>query len=259
MKNIFLTCALLVSSIGFAQSRDVSGGLQDDLPLPVGSELMSQVRAQLPPMPLELRGKIWTYQNRNTRDRRLVSVLRFGDAVPTATYTLSDSFGDLLSKVQVRWSRGIPEYFQWDAEGNAMPAPAPQGDVADTGLTWSDLSLDFLWWPGAKASGREIVKTRSSVVLFLPAPPEREDLHQIKLWVDERALFIVRAEMLDADGKLLKRIEAESFKKVREDFWMVKDLKVYDPISKSRMGIRFEEVIELEESLSAVPADKEVE
>ncbi len=246
MKNLLLILGLLTSTVTFAQTRDVSGNQEEEKPIPKGPELMQQVRAQLPPMPLELRGKISTFQNRKRQDRRLVSVLRFGDAVPSATYTLSDGFGDSITKVQVKWPRGIPVFSQWDAEGKAMPAPAPQDEVADTGLNWSDLALDFLWWPGAKSVEREIVKTRSAVILFLPAPPEREDLHQIKLWVDERALFIVRAEMLDADGELVKQIEVDSIKKVREDFWMVKDLKIYDPISKSRIGIRFEDVIELE-------------
>lgn len=236
MRRVWLILLLVCGTcIGFAE----------EAPLPEGSALMQQVRAQLPPMPLRLDGFVRTRKGKVQQDRRLVTELHFGEPVPYARYTLSDNFGDLITKVQVSWPEGVPSFAQWDADGNPLPAPAPQDRVADTGLTWSDLALDFLWWPGAEVQGRDLVKTRNAIVILIPAPEETPDVDQVKLWVDERALFVVRAQFLDAKGKLLKEIEVDSIKKVREDFWMVKDLIIKDRVNKSHMGIRFEDVIEI--------------
>lgn len=245
-KLIFLL--LLVSPVWAQTSRNPLDMVKENPedPLPEGSVLMQQVRAQLPPMALELRGIIRTRQNRKQQDRRLVTVMRFGDPVPSVTYKLSDNFGEILTRVKVSWPRGKAVFEQWDGEEKLLPAPAPQAEVVDTGLTWSDLSLDFLWWPGAEVLGRDRVKNRSAIQLEIPAPPERNDIEKVKLWVDEKALFILRAELLGAKAKLLKRIEVDSIKKVRDDLWMVKDLVIFDRVNRRRMGIRFEDVIELE-------------
>lgn len=243
MKKLFVLLWLLTVPVAYSQRDRVSD--PEDEPLPAGAEVMASVRSQLPQMPLELTGFVRTRQGKTLQNRRLVSTLRFGDKIPTATYSLADNFGDPLTRVEVSWLDGKPNFAQRDADGKLLPIPSPQDEVADTGLTWSDLSLDFLWWTGAKSIGREIIKTRSSVLLALPAPPERTDVAEIKLWVDERAWFIVKAELYDAKGELLRSIEVDKLRKVREDFWMVQDLEIYDRPNRRKIGIRFEDVVEL--------------
>lgn len=240
-----LMCASLFAQTARESLWDRSAEEVGPDELPEAGRVMRAVRGQLPPMPLDLHGFIRTRQRRVQQDRLLLTELRFGDPVPMARYTLSDAFGDPVVHVQVRWPDGETEYAQWDAEGDPLPEPSPSDEVADTGLTWSDLSLDFLWWTEANMLGKEQVKSRLAYVLVLDAPPEREDLHQVKIWVDERALFIVRAELMDEEGELLKRIEVDSIKQVREDFWMVKDLIIRDFIHNRHIGIRFEDVIEV--------------
>lgn len=246
-----LLLLLMVCGSGFAQTAraPLSGRTagEEDGELPEAHQVMRAVRGQLPPMPLDLHGFIRTRERRVQQDRLLTTELRFGESVPMARYTLSDAFGDPVVKVRVRWPEGKAEFTQWDAEGNELPEPSPADEVADTGLTWSDLSLDFLWWGEAELLKSEQVKSRQAYVLILDAPPERTDVHQVKLWVDQRALFIVRAELMDQNGKLQKRIEVDSIKQVREDFWMVKDLIIRDFTRHRRIGIRFEEVIEVNE------------
>lgn len=241
-----MCCASLYAQTARDSVWDRGAEEVDPDALPEAHRVMRAVRQQLPPMPLNLHGFIRTRQRRVQQDRLLLTELRFGDPVPMARYTLADAFGDPVVQVQVRWPDGETEYAQWDAEGDPLPVPSPSDEVADTGLTWSDLSLDFLWWPDAEMLGKEQVKSRLAFVLLLEAPPEREDVHRVKIWVDERALFIVRAELLDEEGELLKRIEVDSIKQVREDFWMVKDLIIRDFVHKRRIGIRFEDVIEVD-------------
>ncbi|MEX2608218.1 MAG: outer membrane lipoprotein-sorting protein [Kiritimatiellia bacterium] len=251
----------LMCGVGFAQTARDSlweHGADDAESdgLPEAHRVMRAVRGQLPPMPLNLHGFIRTRERRVQQDRILLTELRFGDPVPMARYTLSDAFGDPVVRVQVRWPDGKAEYAQWDANGAPLPVPSPSDEVADTGLTWSDLSLDFLWWPDAELLGREQVKSRQAYILLLDAPPERKDVHRVKVWVDERALFIVRAELMNEKGEVLKRIEVDSIKQVREDLWMVKDLIIRDFIHNRRIGIRFEDVIEVDgEAEADVPEE----
>jgi hypothetical protein len=209
---------------------------------------MQTVRAQLPRQHIRMSGLIRTRREGRDTDRRLISELRFGAAVPAAEYRLFDALGAPLTRVQVQWTAGGPQWFQWNAQAEALPPPRPDDEVADTGLTWSDLSLSFLWWPGAEVVDTDRVKTRSTWVVRLPAPEERPDVDHIRLWVDKKACFIVKAELLDAEGSLLKRIEVDSIKEIRKDVWMVKDVLIRDKQNGIRMGIRFEEVEELEET-----------
>ena len=220
---------------------------KEEEPPPPGPLLMRAVRRQLPPQWIRMAGFIRTRRDGEDSDRRLISELGFGSPVPFAEYRIFDALGSPLTRVRVSWPMGAPEFAQWDGEGEPLPQPAPQDGVADTGLTWSDLSLSFLWWPGAEVVESDRVKTRSSWVVRIPAPPERGDVDHIRLWVDKKALFIVKAELLDAEGDLLKRIEVDSIKEIREEVWMVKDLLVRDKQNGLRVGIRFQEVEELEE------------
>ena len=216
-----------------------------------GGEVMRRVRAQLPARPIRMAGLVRTRRDGKDQDRRLISELRFGEAVPRAEYRLFDAFGEPLTRVEVAWPEGRASFSQWDGDGERLPDPDAGDEVVDTGLTWSDLSLDFLWWPGARLEGSARVKARSCHVVVLPAPPRRETmgdaLDHVKVWVDQKAYFILKAELFDREGERIKRIEVDTIKEIRKDVWMVKNLLVRDWRNGVRMGIRFQEVEELEE------------
>lgn len=219
---------------------------EDESP-PKGEEVMRRVRAQLPRRPMRMAGLVRTRRDGRDRDRRLISELRFGDEPPRAVYRLFDALGEPLTRVEVTWPQGEPVYAQWDGNDQRLPAPDADDEVVDTGITWSDLSLGFLWWPQAELEGTARVKTRSSHVVTIPAPPGREDIASVKLWVDRKAYFILKAELFDADETLVKRIEVDTIAEIRKDVWMVKNLLIRDWRRDLRTGIRFEEVEELEE------------
>ena len=212
-----------------------------------GEELMREVRARLPPMPLRLTGFIRTREGRRNIDRALVSELRFGEIIPHMHFELADAFGETLTSARISWPEGTPHFQQWDAEGEPVPETDPADEIAETGLTWSDLSLDFLWWDGAEITGRERIKTRPAHVVEIPAPDSHPHFSAVRLWIDTNALFIVRAQLMGPDGDNVKRIDVDSIVEVREGMWMVKDLIIRDQKNNRRMGIRFEDVKELEE------------
>jgi len=249
VKRALLLAAVLAGPV-FAQPRviDLDAPVLAQEPLPEGEGLMDEVRAQLPPQPLRLDGHIQTRTGKTRLRRALSSELRFGDPVPNARYRLADGFGAPLTRLDVRWIDGTAVFEQRDADGNVLPAPEAGDEVADTGLTWSDLSLGFLWWDGAEVLGRERIKTRPCFVVRLPAPAGRADFDHIQLWIDGKARFVVKAELRDAKGKVLKKIEVDSIKELREDLWMVKDLEVRDYTNDRRILIRIDTVVELDET-----------
>lgn len=208
-----------------------------------GAEIMEQVRMRMPVETIQLTGFIRTRKGRQNIDRALRSEIRFGDFEPNLRFQLQDGFGSPLTRARISWRDGVPVFQQWDAEDAPLPDAAAADEIADTGLNWSDLSLDFLWWEGAELAGRERIKTRSSHVVRIPAPPERPDLSAVRLWIDASALFVVRAELLGPEGKPVRRIDVDSLVEFAEGQWMVKDLIIRDYLNNRRMGVRFEKVV----------------
>ena len=198
---------------------------------------MREVRQNLPGMPLELTGEIRTRADGEKTTRRLISELRFGDPRPHMSFELFDAFGSPLESLRVDWGGERPD---WSRKGQSIDTP---DTLADTGLTGADLALEFLWWPGAEATDIERIRARDAYVVMIASP---HDTGRVRLWIDKRALFVVEAETLDEEGNILRRLQVDKLKKIREDLWMVQDLVVRDYEHKRTINIRFDEVEELE-------------
>lgn len=229
---------MLRAALLFLLSLSLQAGFAEEV---TGEKLMEAVRARLPQEAIRLRGFIRTRNGRRDVDRGLISELRFGDAEPNIRYEVMDAFGQILARARIAWPGGRVD-FRLDQE-NGVPIPDAdiRDEIAETGLSWSDLSLDFLWWPGAEISGRERIRTRSAYVVDLPAPPHSADRGGVRLWIDAAAMLVVRAERLGPDQQRLKRIDVDSILEIEPDVWMVKDLLIRDFANNRRMGVRFEE------------------
>lgn len=212
-----------------------------------GEQIMAEVRARLPVEPVRLTGFIRTRNGRRDVDRALISEMQFGAPVPHIRYKVMDAFGELVARARISWPGGAPDFKLYNAESERVASSSLCDDIAGTGLTWSDLSLDFLWWPGAEITGRERVRSRNAHVVSIPAPPHQPDLGGVRLWVDTSALLAVRAELFGPGDERLKRIDVDSIVEIEEGVWMVKDLIIRDFANNRRIGVRFEEVERLED------------
>lgn len=210
-----------------------------------GGQVMEEVRARLPLEPVRLTGFIRTRDGRRNVDRALISELHFGSPVPHIRYQVMDAFGDRVATARIAWPDGAAHFTLLDENEEPVDGADLSDEISETGLTWSDLSLDFLWWPGAEITGRERVRTRASHVVSIPAPPHQPALGSVRLWIDTSALLVVRAELLGPDGERLKRIDVDSIVEIEPDVWMVKDLLIRDYANGRRMGVRFEDVEQL--------------
>jgi hypothetical protein len=219
-----------------------------------GGDLLLEVRDRLPPETVTLRGFIRTREGRRDTDRGLVSTLDFGASPPRVAYRLMDGFGTPVLDARITWTPAGPNLELRDPGGEPVEGAVLSDEIPGTGLSWSDLSLDFLWWTGAEITGQERIKTRAARVVRVPAPPGRPDLSAVTLWIDTATSLPVRAELLDPGGVRLKRIDVDSLLELEPGVWMVKDLLIRDYAGGRRMGVRFEEVLRGDpQELSNIP------
>ncbi len=215
-------------------------------PLPqaalTADEVLSQVVARLPSEPLQISGELRADPRDNKPGRRcqIQLSLDFGGHPPQARYTIMDAFGEDLEQLTIIRPSAGPCSWHY-AKGyplSAAPLPDPRLTLQGTDLTWSDLSLSFLWWRGTRLTGTEKVLDRDCLVIEAPAPAgEQTPYALVRLWIDRQYLMLLRADGCGPDGIPIRRIAVKSIKKMGDD-WMVKDLDVTRLPSDLRTSLR---------------------
>lgn len=97
--------------------------------------------------------------------------------------------------------------------------------VRDTGVTYQDLSLGFLYWPRPVLQGEESVKTRPAWKIDLQAPSDEPVYGVARIWIDKESGAILRIEGYDKKGLLLRRFEIISAQKI-DGLWMLKQMRI---------------------------------
>ena len=115
--------------------------------------------------------------------------------------------------------------------------------IRDTGITYQDLSLGFLYWPRPVLQGDEVVKTRPSWKIDLQAPSDEPVYGVARVWIDKESGAILRIEGYDKKGLLLRRFEIISAQKI-DGLWMLKQMRIesfelgkHDPISRRYLEV----------------------
>lgn len=97
--------------------------------------------------------------------------------------------------------------------------------VLDTGVTYQDLSLGFLYWPRPELKGEETIKTRSCWKIDLQAPGDESVYGVARVWIDKESGGILKIEGFDKSGKLLRRFEIVSAQKI-DGLWMLRQMRI---------------------------------
>ncbi len=182
----------------------------------------------LPDVPMVVRGDLI---KRNAKGRidetyRVEMVLDWKAETPTARYTIRDGFGASLQHLTITWPEtGQPEYQYFEGQPlRAVPVPPLNEPILDTDISWIDLSLSFLWWPGGDTKGEGKVRGRECHIIDVPAPADQvRQFDGVRLWIDKKIGIVMRAEGYSGQGELRRRMEVKSFKKIR-DRWIIKDI-----------------------------------
>jgi hypothetical protein len=112
-----------------------------------------------------------------------------------------------------------------DDGAQKFPAEKLSQKIRDTGVTYDDLALRFLYWPGGRVLGDETVHARSCWKLQLSAPSRDAQYANVFIWVDKKSGALMRLEGYDATGKLVKRFEVVATQKT-DNRWFLKQMRI---------------------------------
>ena len=124
-----------------------------------------------------------------------------------------------------------------DGQNQAIKQSSNQA-ICGTDVTWSDLTLDYLWWDDfsfdAAREGESVHGQVCAVVVM------RKDDRTVRVWVDRKTGALMQAEELK-DGKAVRRLWGTRIRKFGER-WMANVLEVETVGSGHRTKITVEEL-----------------
>ena len=117
------------------------------------------------------------------------------------------------------------------------------GQILGTDVTWSDLTLDYLWWDDVSFDAEREGETVHGQVCTVIVMKKGE--RQVRVWVDRKTGALMQAEEMK-DGKAVRRLWGTRLKKFGER-WMANVMEVETIGSGHRTKITVEE-LKVEES-----------
>ena len=183
-------------------------------PLPEAREILESVRLQQAQQQLELEGQL--------REGDKVFPFRLTQTGPVIRY----SFSNPDEALQLRLGDNDSRLEEVTKEG-VEKVSAAQFDrkVRGTGITYEDLALKFLYWPDARVTGENSIRSRNCWKLELKAPSRQSQYSNVYLWVDKASGAIMRMDAFDWKGQLAKRFEVISGQKI-EERWFLKQMRI---------------------------------
>ena len=174
------------------------------------AELVASCRAMLP-ADVELDGRIVL------RNRKGFSQAEYG-------YALTRSGGE--TELVIRDSAGAEVPFE------------KEGRILGTDVTWSDITLDYLWWDDfsfdAEREGESVHGQKCAVIVM------KKGERAVRVWVDRKTGALMQAEELAA-GRPVRRLWGTRIKKFG-DRWMANVMEVETLGSGHRTKITVEEL-----------------
>ena len=99
--------------------------------------------------------------------------------------------------------------------------------VRDTGITYEDLSLHFLYWQKAAVEGEQtMVLQKCWIVRAEPDSPADSQYSKVLLWVGKNNGALMQAEAYDGNGKVIRRFKVISGQKTDEGLWILKEMRI---------------------------------
>ena len=96
-----------------------------------------------------------------------------------------------------------------------FPAAKLKEPIMGTDLSYEDLALRFLYWPGGQVLKEERLKTRACWLLRLKNPRPGVGLYAVAdVWVDQKSGALMRVIGYDRKGQPLKRFEVQEVMQV---------------------------------------------
>lgn len=177
-------------------------------------ELVMNCRSMIPAN-VELRGRI---------------ILRNRKGIPQAEHDYVLSRSNAVTRLTV--------------DGNPVPDPSTSSSSSsslplfNTDVTWSDITLDYLWWDDFSFDGERESETVHGQVCAVVVMKKGD--RAVRVWVDRKTGALMQAEEF-ADGRTVRRLWGTRIRKFGER-WMANVLEVETLGSGHRTKITVEEL-----------------
>jgi hypothetical protein len=236
MRRIAICLLLLALCV-----RSGSAQLRMSPDRPHARDLLNDVILAVPDVPIRVTAELISRARNGEPERRrnVEMLLDWHAEPPTARYTLRDAFGAPHSHLAISWDQQHKPFYRY-FEGyplRAAPLPNLVEPIPGTDISWMDLSLSFLWWPGARTVGRQDVRGQSCWVVDVPAPHEFAGCAGVRLWISPRINIMLKAEAYDAHNQPMRRMDVKSFKRINNR-WVIKDLELTALPARTRTVVR---------------------
>ena len=183
-------------------------------PLPSAKEILDSVRMLESSQQIDLDGQL--------REDEKVIPFHLTQTGSLIRY----SFSDPEEVLQLRLgNNGSRLDLVTDDSPEKFPVEKLKEKVRGTGISYEDLTLEFLYWPNARVFGDETVRTRSCWKLQVVSPSRDLQYWNVLIWVDKASGALMRMEGYDWNGKLAKRFEVISAQKI-DNRWFLKQMRV---------------------------------
>lgn len=121
--------------------------------------------------------------------------------------------------------------------GGAVPLTKYGEKVRGFAINYEDLSMRFLYWPGAKLLGEEKYKLQKCWKVRVTSPDSATPYGVVDLWVHQASGGMAKLEAFDLRGKFVKRFEVGKIQKV-DGATILEEMKIesYPPGSSKSDG-----------------------
>jgi len=114
--------------------------------------------------------------------------------------------------------------------------------IAGSDFWFGDLGLEFFRWPQQRILPKTINLKRGRAYTLLESTnpnPSTNGYSRVLSWIDQETGGILQAEAYDAQGKLLKVFEPDSFEKVNGQ-WQLQEIEIRNVQTGSRTRLTFD-------------------
>jgi hypothetical protein len=183
-------------------------------PAPSAKEILDSVRMLESRQQIDLDGQL--------REDEKIIPFHLTQTGPLIRYSFTDPDEVLQLRLGENGSR---LELATDDKAEKIPTEKLKEKVRGTGITYEDLTLEFLYWENARVLGDETVRTRSCWKLQVVAASKDSQYWNVVIWVDKASGALMRMDGYDWDGKIAKRFEVVSAQKI-DNRWFLKQMRV---------------------------------
>ena len=195
--------------ISFALTLSIFGA-----PIPSAKEILASVRMLESRQQIDLDGQL--------RENDKVIPFHLNQTGPLIRYSFTEPDEVLQLRLGENGSRLD---LIGDNAAEKFPVEKLKEKVRCTGITYEDLTLEFLYWENARVLGDETIRARSCWKHQVVTADRSSQYPNVVIRVDKASGALMRMDGYDWDGKVAKRFEVVSAQKI-DNRWFLKQMRV---------------------------------